>query len=135
VHRPRALAVRLAVDTNRYRDLVDGVQEVVDTLERADTIAMPFVVLAELRAGFAVGSRGRANERALMRLLGQPGVDVLYADHGTTQLYASLYRQLREQGTPIPTNDLWIAALVAQHNLALYSRDRHFEHLPQLMRV
>jgi tRNA(fMet)-specific endonuclease VapC len=127
--------VRLAIDTNRYRDLVDGVQEVVATLERADTITMPFVVLAELRAGFAVGSRGHANERVLMQLLAQPGVDVLYADHGTTHHYATLYRQLREQGTPIPTNDLWIAALVAQHHLVLYSRDRHFEHLPQLMRA
>lgn len=44
-------------------------------------------------------------------------------------------RQLRNQGTPIPTNDLWIAALVMQHNLVLCSRDRHFTHLPQLDRL
>jgi len=52
-----------------------------------------------------------------------------------TNRYASLYRQLRRQGTPIPTNDLWIAALVVQHGLALYARDRHFDELPQLDRV
>lgn len=124
--------MRLALDTSRYRDLVDGVEDAVGTLERADAVLLPFVVVAELRAGFAVGAQGRANEKVLQRLLGKTGVEVLYADHATTQMYASLYRQLRAQGTPIPTNDLWIAALVAQHNLTLYSRDRHFQHLPQL---
>jgi predicted nucleic acid-binding protein len=126
------VAVRLALDTNRYRDLVDGVEEVVDTLERADAIFLAFVVVAELRAGFAVGTQGPANEHRLQQFLGKPGVETLYADHGTIHVYASLYRQLRAQGTPIPTNDLWIASLVAQHNLALYTRDGHFDHLAQL---
>jgi tRNA(fMet)-specific endonuclease VapC len=45
------------------------------------------------------------------------------------------YRQLRRQGTPIPSNDLWIAALVLQHDLALCARDRHFDHLPQIVQV
>ena len=53
----------------------------------------------------------------------------------TTRHYASVARQLRTQGTPIPTNHIWIAALVLQHDLALYARDPHFDHLPQLVRV
>jgi len=57
------------------------------------------------------------------------------ADDQTTHHYASVYRQLRKQGTPIPTNDMWLAALVLQHNLALHARDRHFDHLAQLVRV
>ena len=57
---------------------------------------------------------------------------VIYADDTTTRTYARLYRQLRSQGTPIPINDLWIAALVVEHNLTLCSRDRHFDHLPQI---
>lgn len=124
--------MRLAIDTNRYRDLSDGKREVVERLETADAVFMPFVVLAELRAGFAVGTKGQANERALHRFLAQPGVEVLHTTDGTTRVYATLYRQLRAQGTPIPTNDLWIAALVLEHELALYSRDAHFEALPQL---
>ena len=63
------------------------------------------------------------------------GVRPLYADDQTTHHYASVFRQLREQGTPIPTNDMWIAALALQHNLALYSRDRHFDQLRQLTRL
>ena len=127
--------MRLALDTNRYRDLTDGVEEVVHRLSRVETIVVPFVVLAELRGGFLVGRRGERNERILQRFLAKPGVEVVYADDGTTRAYARLFRQLRKQGTPIPTNDLWIAALVSQHNMALYSRDRHFDHLPQLIVV
>jgi tRNA(fMet)-specific endonuclease VapC len=127
--------MRVAVDTNRYVDLCKGVTETVELLEHADEIVLPFVVLAELRAGFALGRRHAENERALHRLLLQDGVDVLYADDQTTHHYASVFRQLRKQGTPIPTNDMWLAALVLQHNLALHARDRHFDHLPQIVRV
>ena len=56
-------------------------------------------------------------------------------DEQTTHHYANLYRQLRKQGRPIPTNDMWIAALVLQHSLMLYDRDVHFDALPQLTRV
>jgi len=124
--------VKLALDTNRYRDLADGLEEVVTTLELADRISVPFVVVAELRAGFTAGTRSRRNDRVLQRFLAKPGVETVYPDDGTTRTYASLYRQLRSQGTPIPTSDLWIAALVVQKGLTLYTRDRHFDHLPQL---
>lgn len=127
--------MRLALDTNRYADLCRGLPDVVRVVERAEAVLLPFVVLAELRAGFGVGTRGPENERTLLRFLMKPGVDVLYADEQTTHHYASAYRQLRRQGTPIPTNDLWIAALVVQHNLILCARDRHFDRLPQIIRT
>jgi len=60
---------------------------------------------------------------------------VLFADEQTIEQYVSLFRQLRRQGTPIPTNDLWIAALVLQHGLVLCARDRHFDHLPQIVQA
>jgi tRNA(fMet)-specific endonuclease VapC len=129
------LAVKVAVDTNRYVDLCRGVAETVEVLETADVVILPFVVLAELRAGFLLGRRQVENERSLHALLLKDGVEVLYADNQTTHHYASVYRQLRTQGTPIPTNDMWLAALVLQHNLALHARDRHFDHLPQLARI
>jgi len=124
--------MRVALDTNRYRDLCENEQAVVSVLEQAQDVYLPFVVVGELRAGFAVGTRGRKNERVLRGFLNKPGVAVLYASEATTRAYASLYRQLRAQGTPIPTNDLWIAAVVVEHDLALLSRDEHFRHLPQL---
>jgi tRNA(fMet)-specific endonuclease VapC len=127
--------VRVALDTNRYVDLCKGVDETIEILEQADEIMMPFAVLGELRAGFAHGRREAENERVLRRFLLKDGVRVLFPDDQTTHHYASVFRQLRKQGTPIPTNDMWIAALVLQHNLVLHARDKHFEHLPQIILV
>jgi tRNA(fMet)-specific endonuclease VapC len=129
------VAVRLALDTNRYTDLCRGNTSVVETAELADEVWLPFIVLGELRAGFAVGTQGPHNEAILRRFLLKPAVGVLYADEQTTHHYAAIYRQLRKQGTPIPTNDMWIAALVLQHSLSLCDRDAHFDTLPQLTRV
>jgi len=96
---------------------------------------MPFVVMAELRAGFLCGTRSAKNERNLVRFVNSSRVEILFTDEATTHIYARLFKQLRIQGTPIPTGDLWIASLVIQHNLYLYARDRHFDHLPQLPRA
>lgn len=105
--------MRLALDTNRYTDLCRGNEPVLERIEAADEVWLPFIVLGELRAGFAVGSQGPRNEAILRRFLLKTGVDVLYADEQTTHHYASVYRQLRKQGTPMPTNDMWIAVLNA----------------------
>lgn len=127
--------MRVALDTNRYVDLCKGVVDTVALLEEAEVVILPFVVVAELRAGFAHGRRQADNERTLRRFLFKDGVRVLFADDQTAHHYASVYRQLRTQGTPIPTNDIWLASLVLQHNLALHARDAHFDHLPQIVRV
>lgn len=127
--------MRLALDTNRYVDLCRGVAETAALVEEAEQVVLPFVVVGELRAGFAHGRRQVDNERVLRRFLLKGGVAVLFADDQTTHHYASVFRQLRKQGTPIPTNDMWLASLVLQHSLALHARNRHFDHLPQLVRV
>jgi tRNA(fMet)-specific endonuclease VapC len=127
--------MRLGLDTNRYTDLCRGIASVVETVELAEEVWLPFVVVGELRAGFAVGSQASHNEAVLRRFLLKSGVVVVYPDDQTTHHYASVYRQLRKQGTPIPTNDIWISALVLQHSLVLFARDAHFDALPQLTRV
>jgi tRNA(fMet)-specific endonuclease VapC len=127
--------MRLALDTNRYTDLARGDAAVVMLVERAEEVLLPFIVLAELRAGFSVGTRGAENERVLRRFLMKRGVTLLFADEQTVEHYVSVFRQLRRQGTPIPINDLWIAALVLQHGLVLCARDRHFDHLPQIVQA
>lgn len=127
--------MRIAIDTNRYVDFARGVPEAVEWFRGADEILVPFVVLGELRAGFAGGSQGGQNEASLTRFLDSPRVELLFADEETTNHYARLFYQLRRQGTPIPTNDLWIAALAVQHQLTLFARDAHFDHVPQIPRV
>jgi tRNA(fMet)-specific endonuclease VapC len=127
--------VRVALDTNRYVDFCRGVDETVDLVENADEVFLPFSVIAELRAGFAFGRRAAENERILRAFLSKPGIGPLFADEQTTHHYAAVFRQLRSQGTPIPTNDMWVAALALQHDLSLHARDRHFDQLPQLLRA
>ena len=127
--------MRLALDTNRYTDLCRGEPSVIEAVELAEEVWLPFIVVGELRAGFAMGTQGTRNEAVLSRFLLKPGVGILYADDQTTHHYANVYRQLRKQGTPIPTNDMWIAALVLQHSLVLMARDAHFDALGQIVRV
>ena len=129
------MAIEIAIDTNRYRDFVDASPEAVAVFRTAARICVPFVVVAELRAGFAVGTRGAENEHVFEQFLHRPRVEVILPTMETTRHYANLFRQLRAAGTPVPTNDLWIAAIVVQHELSLYSRDSHFEALPQIPRV
>jgi tRNA(fMet)-specific endonuclease VapC len=127
--------MRIALDTNAYGAATRGETRAAALLRRADHVFLPFVALAELRAGFAVGSAGKRNEATLVRFLASPRVGVLFADDQTTHHYGSIYAQLRRQGTPIPTNDMWIAALVVQHDLVLMTGDAHFAQLPQIARA
>lgn len=127
--------MKIALDTNRYSDLCRGDEALAALVARAHSVWLPFVVVGELRAGFAVGARARANERTLQRFLAKPNVDVLLATEATTHHYATLFAQLRSQGTPVPGNDIWIAALALEHDLALVTRDHHFAHIPQLLRI
>lgn len=124
--------MNIAIDTNRYRDFCDSDPIAIDHIQTADRIFLPFVSLAELRAGFKCGSRTLANENILTRFLNSFRVTSLYPTDQTTHHYAQLFAQLRKQGTPIPTNDIWIAALVLENDLTLFSRDDHFKHIPQL---
>lgn len=107
----------------------------MEAIENAQEIHVPLIVIAEQRAGFAFGSNREKNERTLTRFLNNEGVSILSPDDQTTFFYADLYLYLRKKGKPIPTNDLWIAALALQHNLVLLDRDSDFDHLPQIARL
>lgn len=127
--------MRIALDTNRYTDFHRGDATARRVLETATEVYVPFAVVAELRSGFSLGGRSVENERIFRLFLSRPGILVLFADDATLTEYARLYKQLKNQGTPISINDIWIAALAVQHGLTLFSRDSHFGHLPQIPRI
>ncbi len=127
--------MRIAIDSNRYTDFCRALPEVVEVVENAMEIYIPLIVIAEQRAGFAHGTNREKNERTLTKFINNEGVFVLSPDDQTTYFYADLYSYLRKKGKPIPTNDLWIAAMVLQHNLVLFDRDSDFDQLPQLARL
>jgi tRNA(fMet)-specific endonuclease VapC len=126
--------VRVALDTNRLTDLFQGDTELADRLGECDEVWIPLVVLAEIKAGFNGGSQQHRNEVLLQNLLAKPTVGILLPARETAEHYARLFVQLKRAGTPIPDNDLWISALVLEHDLVLITRDRHFEQVPQLLR-
>src|SRR5437762_3374996 len=99
--------MRIALDTNRYTDMGRGLEEAARRIQEAEAIVVPFAALTELRSGFVSGTRAEENERRLIQFLGSPRVSVAYADEQTTHHYARIFRQLKEQGTPIPVNDMW----------------------------
>ena len=127
------MEVNVALDTNAYSDFMRGDRERVRIVRATRSIAIPVIVLGELRAGFAAGHQESANAANLQRFLASPRVSVLYPDDQTTHHYAQLYLQLRNKGSAIPTNDLWIASLAVQHDLVLCTSDRHFRQLPQVV--
>jgi len=127
--------VRVALDTNRLTDLFRGDATLAELLETCEEVWIPLFVLAELKAGFYVGTRQHQNETLLRKLLAKATVAVLLPSRETTEHYARLFVQLKRAGTPVPDNDLWIAALALQHDLTLITRDQHFQHIPQLLRL
>ncbi len=126
--------MNVALDTNAYSDFMRGEASRVHIIRTARKIYLPLIVLGELRAGFAAGNQRSSNAANLQRFLNSSRVSILLPDEQTTHHYAQLYLQLRRKAAAIPTNDLWISALVVQHHLILCTSDMHFEHLPQLPR-
>ena len=118
--------MKLSLDTSAYSHFKRGHAEVVDLLDGADWIGFTAVVLGELRAGFGLGKRRAANERELGRFLANPVVHVLVVDDEASQIYADIVVALRAAGTPIPTNDIWIAAVSAREAATVLTFDGHF---------
>ncbi|MBM4163401.1 MAG: type II toxin-antitoxin system VapC family toxin [Lentisphaerae bacterium] len=117
---------RVMLDTNAYSALLSGDPAVRAALESATEILLPLFVVGELEAGFCGGLRYAENVAILQRFLDKPGVREVPAGHETAHLYGKLKDGLKRKGTPIPENDIWIAASVIEHAAELITYDRHF---------
>ncbi len=123
------------IDTNIYSLAMRGEPDVLDRLQRLDEIVFSVVSLGELLAGFMGGNREAHNRAELEHFLDSPRVRLLAIDRETADFYAAVVRALKRAGTPIPTNDIWIAALALRHGLPLYTRDAHFRMVAGLVLV
>lgn len=119
--------VALDLDTNVYSDYLRGDPLAIFVLDRAPSMALSPVVIGELKSGFGLGSSEQRNLDELRRFLKSPRLQVPPVDDAVTSAYARVYKQLRRDGRPIPTNDIWIAAFAVSREAALFTRDRHFE--------
>ncbi len=126
-------AVKVCLDTNAYSRLMRGHEPLKILLESVDEIMVPATVLGELYAGFELGSRREANCKQLALFMSQPGVERLFVDNGVAERYGAIIKHLIKSGTPISTNDIWIAAAAMECGARLVSYDAHFALIPGLL--
>ena len=104
-------------------------------LDCSDEVYVPAIVLGELLAGFKKGNAEQRNKEILADFLDVSRVFTLPIDEDSAKRYAVILDYLHRQGAPIPTNDIWIAALAMEHSLVIYTRDPHFDLLPQIPKI
>ena len=123
----------MILDTNGLSAVVEGDPAIEPLLRKAAHLAIPVVVLGEYRYGISHSRERKRYEEWLAKYL--PTFRSLSVDEQTTIPYAAVRSELKKAGTPIPSNDVWIAALCRQHSLPLVSRDRHFDFVAGIERL
>lgn len=122
----------LLIDTNAYTAFKNNSSDALGIFKQATTLYINSIVLGELQSGFAVGTRQAKNQQELESFLQLDKVQFLAINQITATYYAQVYKLLRQKGQPIPTNDIWIAAVALQHNLSVFTYDKHFKAVDNL---
>jgi len=117
---------RICLDTSAYSHLKRGNQEVAEILDVASYVAVPAIVIGELWLGFLGGARTRENDLELHQFLAHRVVEEVPVDHEVGRIYAEIVRTLKAKGTPLPANDIWIAATAAHVGATVLTFDDHF---------
>lgn len=125
--------MKLILDTNAYVGFKRGYTQLVEYILQADTVWMSPIVLGELMFGFRNGSRLAKNMEELRVFLSHPAVQIVDMNEITSDRYSRIAARLKKQGTPIPSNDIWIAAQTLQTGAELVTLDNHFEKVPGLV--
>ena len=117
---------RLVLDTSAFSRFRAGHETVVELIAAAESVLLPVTVLGELEAGFELGARARANRVALAEFLEEPYVSVLPTTLEVAKRYGQCFADLKRAGTPVPVNDIWIAAASWVAGACLVTFDKHF---------
>ena len=124
---------QIILDTSAYSHFKRGQTEIVSLIRSIPKILIPTIVLGELLGGFEFGNRRQKNHEELNAFLKSPRVAIVDITPETAERYAIIYAYLRKNGTPIPTNDLWIAASSMEHSATVVTADSHFSKVPQIV--
>jgi tRNA(fMet)-specific endonuclease VapC len=124
---------RIFIDTNAYSQLLRDSKDVLDVLSKADEVYMSVIVLGELFSGFRGGTKYEQNVKILYDFLNDPVVKVLDLKEESSELFGKIKHELKTKGTPIPINDIWIAAQCIEMGAILISYDLHFKLIPQIL--
>jgi tRNA(fMet)-specific endonuclease VapC len=123
---------KIVLDSNAYTRLLAGDEKVLDVVASTETVFMSIFVLGELQAGFSGGSKEWENRDVLKRFLLKPSVKILNATLETAEVFGSIKNTLRRAGTPLPINDVWIAAHGVETGSTIVTYDTHFKQVPGL---
>ena len=126
---------KILIDTNIYSHAMKGDPDTIAILQRTQKIVISAISIGELISGFKGGSRESENRAELEEFLDSPRVQIYCIDEDTAEFYADILSRLRENGKPIPTNDIWIASVARQHGLKVFSKDQHFKYISGLMLI
>jgi tRNA(fMet)-specific endonuclease VapC len=124
--------MRLLLDTNAYTAFMRGDAEAVEEIRRAEKIYLSSIVVGELLYGFRSGMRYRKNRSQLDEFLASRFVGFLPVTLTTADRYGLVFSALKRKGTPIPSNDIWIAAHALETGTDLLSYDNHFAYVDGL---
>ena len=125
--------MKILLDTNAYVGFKRNVVEIVDFIVSAESIMFSPIVLGELMFGFRNGTRFKKNMEDLNRFLDHEAVELVPVGKITSDRYSRIAAQLKQQGRPIPSNDIWIAAQTMEHGAELITSDQHFERINGLV--
>lgn len=126
------LARRLVLDTSAYSHFRAGDTRVISFIAAAEIVFVPTVALGELEAGFNLGRRERENQTLLAEFLSEPFVSILPVTPMVARRYGQIFADLRRAGTPIPINDIWIAATALDCGGHLLTFDGDFRQIASL---
>ena len=117
-----------ALDANAYIDARGGVDAILEILDQAETIYLPATVVGEILFGALNSGRPAENLQTAADFISD--CIVLPVDASVAMQYARLRLALKQAGTPLPENDVWIAAACVVYDIPLLTRDEHFDAIP-----
>lgn len=118
---------KILLDTNAYTRLLTGDDSVLSVVASAEVVFMSIFVLGELYAGFAGGAKFRENHELLTRFLSKSPVKMVNATTETAEVFGELKNGLKQAGTPVPINDVWIASHGLETGSVIITYDLHFQ--------
>ena len=124
--------MRICLDTSAYSQFKRGEPSAVEIISSARVVGMPAIVLGELRCGFQLGAQRGRNEKELEAFLANSAVQVFDVDDTAASQCADIVVALRTAGKPIPSNDIWIAAIAAREGAEVVTYDHHFAHIQRV---
>lgn len=120
------MEIGILLDTNAYTKFVDGDRDIWRKIKNSGTVYFSTIVLGELYTGFMGGTKEAENIARLNKFLHYSKIEILNVSSKTAEIFGKVWGKLKRGGTPLPHNDIWIAAHAIEKDVDLISYDKHF---------